>query len=178
MNIIKQEYKYLVFLDVDGVLNKLHVPEEDLLLDACTMIDISHPAHPNLNIHCMDYFRAVLDMFGSDVKIVLSSSWRLDLSLVAFLKTTTAQQFGCDIFEESLVGSTNNKVTGDRSSDITTWIIENVQNIDTVAWIALDDDARNLQLIDNAHKVVTYGSVGLTRSDVDQAISKLNIQVS
>lgn len=43
----------LLFLDIDGVLNRAFIPEEELMLDEETIIDVSHPAHPSLYLPCV-----------------------------------------------------------------------------------------------------------------------------
>jgi hypothetical protein len=170
------EVSCLIFLDVDGVLNKLHVPEESLMLDDDVIIDTSHPAHPAIFKPCVDCFKELIHALGTGVKVVVSSSWRLDSLLIAFLTKIVDFLSGEPLLEGRIVGTTRRTVTGSRSSDITDWISAHVDENASFVWLAIDDNEMNLRHIDEVHKVLTKGSVGLTQCDVLAALEKIERQ--
>jgi hypothetical protein len=80
------------------------------------------------------------------------------------------------LLESRVIGTTRCTVTGSRSSDITDWIDSNIEEKGGLVWLVIDDNDMNLKHIDQAHKVLTAGSVGLTQSDVLVAIDKVDKQ--
>ena len=171
---IKVDCNVLIFLDVDGVLNQLNRPEEELMLDEDILIDTSHPAHPQLSYKCLNCLHDLLISMGERVKIVLSSSWRLDEKLIVFLTASISRHFKTD-FSQYLIGTTNKLAAGSRSNDIVMWM-ENYYCTDGYKWIAIDDNVKNLALIDEAHKVLTYDTEGLSNQKVLEIMRKLAAQ--
>ena len=135
----------VIFLDIDGVLNRLHIPEADLMLDDDTVIDTSHTAHPSLYLPCLRQFKAMLETLGPNAKIVISSSWRSDPDLIEFFKKIMDNEFGEGQMADRIIGTTNSMHRGSRSSNITDWLNINVPEGRRVAWIALDDVAFNIR---------------------------------
>lgn len=166
----------IIFLDVYGVLNRLQVPEEDLLLDDQTVINIAHPAHPSLYIPNLEILMVILNALGPCGKIVVSSSWRLDSSLMEFLVKTIDTLFGSALLRGRIIGHTDLLANGNRSGDIINWIAAYEREHNAVPWIAIDDNAKNVSGLPGSHKVITRDTLGLTKQDSELVLGKLRAQ--
>ena len=171
----------LLFLDVDGVLNK-SLSELDMMLDTDTVINTSHSAHPQLSLECLSYFVNLIQTIEriGTVRLVLSSSWRLDETLVEFLFATIESRFHLNL-KSIFHGSISKVVRGSRSAQINEWLTQHYDTQDSrklSAWVAIDDVENNLALIDNLHKVITYDSVGLSEQKALEVITKIKNQIS
>ena len=163
----------LIFLDIDGVLNRHHISEADLMLDDETLIDTSHDLHPSLYIPCLNNLKYLLDTLGPDAKIVIASSWRDDQDLVAFLVKAMNNLFGEELMKDRIIGDTNQELSGSRTGDIYQWMEEHVAQNSAPTWIAIDDTAHNLRSVPVAFQHVIHDRVGLTENDVETILTKL-----
>lgn len=139
-----------LFLDVDGVLNKLNL---------CEGRFIGHSSKGSLlfvDDVMIGYLKEVYDKH--DLKIILSSTWRTDeKSFEAITKVLQAQEMtivGCTpIFKEKMPTFAQN-----RTNEILSWVGDNISEKDT--WIAVDDCALKLDI---TKFVRTKDKIGFTQ---------------
>jgi hypothetical protein len=171
------QYHTLIFLDIDGVLNKHGIPEAEMMVDEETIIDTYHDVHPYLYIPCLENFKNLLVALGPDAKVVISSSWRDDELLVDFLVRNMNVLYGEELMKGRIVGDTNATHLVNRSNNISAWIHSHVDAKTPLAWIAIDDTEHNVGNIGEMNKVLVHDRRGLTEADVQSALEKLAAQV-
>ncbi len=104
----------------------------------------------------------------SDLKIVISSSWRNYYSLGQFKELFKI--FKLD--ETRIIDKTPKKFSSDRKHEIHSWLEDQHEKVD---WIALDDYAIfNLEDPDKVNEYLTDNWVGLSLSDAFNIIKKFN----
>jgi hypothetical protein len=167
------QYPTIIFLDIDGVLNRHGIPEAEMMVDDETIIDTYHDIHPYLYIPCLENFKNLLEALGPDAKVVISSSWRDDEILVDFLVRNMNTLYGEELMKDRIIGDTNQTHGGNRSNDISAWIHGHVDEKCPLAWIAIDDTEHNVKNLGENNKVLVHDRRGLTEADVESALRKL-----
>lgn len=138
----------VVFLDYDGVINNFHTHTN------AAGTDFSATACTNLN-RLLNHF--------SDLKIVVSSSWRM--WGLARMKEILAKN---GINPDLVIDITGDE-PGERGNQIQAWLD---RNPGVNSFVILDDDMDMTHLIGKL--VHTNAYVGLTEEDVKEAIEILN----
>jgi hypothetical protein len=162
----------ILFLDVDGVLSsKQHflatkdakTPPADTLSDADLFI-MKRDTNKN-NMWCLGY---ILEKVP-DLKIVISSSWRLHYSIESFEELFKI--YGLD--GDRIIGKTPKKLSSTRANEIHFWLDDFVNDKENPMprWVALDDHKIfELHSVEEANEVLTDSWVGLTLPDVFKVI--------
>ena len=148
----------VLFLDVDGVLNS----EEGWRRD-------NPSTYKYLTRECVDQLARIIRALP-DVKVVLSSSWRLHMSLAEFRGTLLTA--GASI---PLIGDTplTRMSGGQRGEEIQAWIDGADQGV-VERFVILDDDVFDMGETLMPHVVRTDGKVGLTQEKADDVIRRLS----
>lgn len=145
----------IVFLDIDGVLNRYGGQFGPIL------------AHPD----CVKHFNRII--CDTDAKVVVISNWRHlvlngHMDRLGFEQMLRSHGIHCSVLD----------VTGDNSDglcvrgwQIRDWLSGRYDKIES--WVVLEDSPDKLML--TMPIVVTNGSIGLTKSDAEQAISLLMV---
>ena len=142
--------KKVIFLDFDGVLNNYYNP---LHARRC----LSPIYIGNLN--------SLLSIVP-DVKIVISSTWRIIRDLKQLKDVLALAGFK----HPHVVIDTTPRISGSqRGQEIDQWLSDNK---DVLSFVILDDDSDMDPHMD--HLVKTNGYTGLTKNDVTQAASILS----
>lgn len=141
----------IVFLDFDGVLNRIS--------DDNTLLQPDYWENPTQAEHVARLERLVA---RAQAKVVISSSWRARLTLEELRATLRARGFTGDV-----IGTTPRFRVGDRSLEIAAWLSANPG---THAFAILDDD--QLANVDD-RLVLTHPEHGLTDADVEAALKLL-----
>jgi hypothetical protein len=147
----------IIFLDIDGVLNKN-----------------GHAAStPELN----SKFVSILSKFVNkhDIKIVLSSSWRIAKNRVFLIGKVTENpyeiienkfsEYGMKIFDVTPIGKT-------RGKEIETWLL--TTDLENVEYAILDDYDDFLQY-QKSYWVKVNSNVGLSENDISKLARILNV---
>ncbi len=179
----------IIFLDVDGVLNTINSNElmwfhnkdhlENVVKfkiikkdDVGNIIDIFdnnitfkqlHEGEGILNINCILRLKKIIDNIN-DVKIVMSSYWRLSAWKMRSLKHYL-QQYGIDT---DIIIDFTPRMYHSRAKEILFWV-EHHFNINK--WVAIDDMELNLE---EEHFVLTDPFTGLSDENVEQIIKMFN----
>ena len=121
--------KNVIFLDIDGVLNFVDMPEDE---------DMEHPLkYGKVNKKCVQTFLEFLE--DIDGHIVISSTWRKD-SLAKVTMKEVMEYFG--VPAERYLGETPNlagSVGSYRGNEIELWLRNNKDIVKT--FLILDDDS-------------------------------------
>lgn len=143
----------MVFLDIDGVLNrfKFNYDEE---------IDNT------LDEKCISRLNRIIEKTGS--KIVISSSWKASAHLMDILE----EELFPKLSKGSVIGCTPTIMPQvDREHEIRKYMESN----DIENYVILDDyDFELKSLLNEGHCVITDALSGLSDSDADKAIDILN----
>ena len=148
--------KGLLFLDVDGVLNSRTSREDGDHLPTDTALDY-------LSLICRE----------TSCSIILSSTWRLDSSLLGALKMTL-RLHGLEI--AGCTPDLEKDCRGDRVDEIHAFL--RTSGCCAQPWIAIDDlDLLSMNpKLRPVHFVRTRDSIGLTHANAAEAIEQLYIQ--
>ena len=175
----------VIFLDVDGVLNTINSNEllwfhnkEDLknvekfkiikrdevgnimeIFDNNITFKQLHTGEGILNINCILRLKKIIDNI-KDVKIVMSSYWRLSEWKMKSLKHYL-QRYGIDT---DIIIDFTPRMYHSRTKEIMFWIDH---HFNVNKWVAIDD--MHLEL-EKQHFVLTDPLTGLTDDDVKQVI--------
>ena len=162
----------ILFLDVDGCLNskqhflatkEIKVPPADTLNDA-DLFAMKRDTNKN-NMWCLGY---ILDKVP-DLKIVISSSWRLHYSLESFKELFKI--YGLD--GDRIIDKTPKRFSSERVHEIHDWLQDFVEDKENPvpSWIALDDHKIfELHSVEEANEVLIDNWVGLTLPDAFKVI--------
>ena len=153
---MKTQHKHLkiLFLDIDFVLNshKFEI-QRDVKGGPYT------PYYSDIDPKCITLLNEILTK-RPNLKIVISSSWRADLSLTEFKKMFS--HFGVD--QEKIIDTTSSDM--EKSKSIEKW----VKDYSPLASIILDDDflfEKDHPLYPNFYRVST---TGLTKKDLPEIL--------
>lgn len=152
----------IIFLDIDGVLNNASF-QYGTLVDLRIKGDIFRILDPI----CVRNFNSITSQI--DVKIVISSSWRV----------LTPYQEVAEIFErqgvlnakEMIFDQTPKTITGKRGEDIQRWLDKNKIDDKVDANIVIIDDADDMLHLSD-HLVQTTWDKGLEEKHVTQVLKK------
>jgi hypothetical protein len=157
----------VIFLDFDGVLNsaasfvmenRRHGKDKRL----------KRPLNEHLDRVCTSNFQYILDKCP-DVKIVISSTWRIQHSLPWLKKKL--KSYGIDA--SRVIGKTPESFGGFRGHEISLWLDK---HDDVTDYIVIDDNS----LLDNTHDNVfikTSWDTGLTLKHVYEALKKFGVEL-
>lgn len=155
--------KPLLFLDVDGVLNKHYTMSwhyQNLSLPITEEEKKFYEKHKNTNINNIFYLRSLnkvcieyLAKFYKHFDIILTSSWRLDCPRDE-LATYIREYFKLDNF--TFIDETPNIPGTTRWNEIKTWLLQNKHKYEQ--FIVIDDD----NTIPKKFNIRTLPDVGLT----------------
>lgn len=149
-----------IFLDVDGVLNRLtDAPAPTASSELWTPEDIDPVAVQSLN----GLIRR------TTARIVISSSWRLHHSVPELVSLLDGRGLSGEI-----VGVTPRMSGEPRGVEIRTWLAANARS--EAAFVVLDDEAPSAGL--HSHWVRTDPAVGLSENDIDTAVTILSLPSS
>jgi hypothetical protein len=158
----------ILFLDVDGVLSS----KQHLLVtkDVKVPEDVSDPdlftMKRDTNINNMWVLGYILDKVP-DLKIVISSSWRLHYDIESFKELFKIYKLDGD----RIIGKTPKRFSSERVHEIHEWLDDNSMVNWTDKWVALDDHPIfNLEDPDKANEVLTDSWVGLSLPDAFKVI--------
>ncbi|MFO0643827.1 MAG: HAD domain-containing protein [Polyangiaceae bacterium] len=150
----------LIFLDIDGVLNRLtDAPAPTASAELWTPEDIDPVAVQSLN----GLIRR------TTARIVISSSWRLHHSVPELVSLLDGRGLSGEI-----VGVTPRMSGEPRGVEIRTWLAANARP--EAAFVVLDDEAPSAGL--DGHWVRTDPAVGLSEDDIDTAVTILSLPSS
>lgn len=163
---VKEKVK-VIFLDVDGVLNSTE--------DWIEMRVFGHKYNHGSEVMSatkLAMLQNILDKTGA--KIVLSSTWRLNFSLVEFHSLLTKR--GCRIPLETLIGRTPRKMgNGFRGQEILWWLegIEEEGKYEVDRYVILDDSSGMFteQIPFHVH---TSEATGMSVTNMELTIQMLN----
>lgn len=145
----------IVFLDIDGVINKFKLSDDESII---TKLD--DDTIENLN--------SLISL--TNCKIVISSSWKTSTTYMDILEEELFPRLptGC------VIGCTPTFVPQiDRQYEISAWISKNIDKIRN--FVILDDYDFELELFLKLDRCVITDAVnGLTVSDVQTAVDKLS----
>lgn len=147
----------ILFLDIDGVLNcrsYIGRPGRNSLSELDWFQDQIDPA-------CMDRLNQILDQ--SKAKVVISSSWRIILSLPELQEILTSKGFRGEI-----IGKTPELPPDDREEEISLWLRDNPAE----SFVILDDGRVDPNF---DHQVLTSFEEGLLDKHVPMALKILGV---
>ena len=152
MHLFHRNYDSVIFLDFDGVLAPI-TDEEEVARDYYGVL---------FNSECAQNLNSIIETTNS--KIVVTSSWRLHLSLWRLGMTWRRRNVLCEIVGVTPVMSIY------RGHEIDVWLRRNRP----VHYVIIDDmDSRQFCEHHAPHLVTCKGRVGLTKTDAQNAITKL-----
>lgn len=154
----------ILFLDIDGVLNCMNVPDKKPFHDERCY---------GLNPALVANLKRVVDSTGC--KIVVSSSWRYFKDYKPFRKNCEWKKVLADMLgydADSLFIGDTPTVFGTRGKQIVQWLSENCKKLHSPVKICVVDDEIS-DIVDEISKnvvVKTDYMHGLTESDADKII--------
>ena len=144
----------IIFLDLDGVLN---------IIDQEFQYFTSFNKFENIEYferHLVARLNHIINQ--TDVNLVISSSWRLDMEQLEFeLKKVNFKYW------DKVIGST--PVRDNRGAEILEWLEKNYPNND-YEFLVIDDEIRDLKNIYPSNILEIDPRVGITREQVYQII--------
>lgn len=151
----------LVFLDIDGVLNRNH---EEFIEGSCR--HMGRTEHP-LSRELIENLNYLTDYTGA--KIVVSSSWRKGETVESMKELLESVGVTGEV-----VGITGSNPSGIRGIDIRNWISDNLgaRHSEYEDYVILDDDS-DMLLWQKDNFVNTKSTEGLTRGMMWKAINIL-----
>ena len=166
---------FYVFLDIDGVMNDFTYWEKckERNGTAQYMSTQNYPFNPAslLNLHLLNKFllhhRAIM-------RIVLSSTWRLDAESYAIVNSRLAE-YGMTIYDKTpqLNRLPLDKLNSCRSFEIKKWL-ETHKN--PTKYLILDDDSDIINNFDESHYVNTDMQFGFDIEKLTEAQKKVEAQ--
>ena len=159
-----------IFLDIDGVLNsEASVIYHFRVLGKLAPRDFEREQRALCPI-CISNLNYLFEMANDqDLKIVISSTWRLTVNLDEIKKTIEVQGF---LFPEKIIDATPIWRKSDfypgRCDEIEAWLN---QHPEVTEYSILDDSADLGRLIDKA--VITDAETGLTLKNAKETLEKL-----
>jgi hypothetical protein len=142
----------ILFLDVDGVLHASSAEGER-----------------TFSPECMRALKLILDSV-SDLRIVLSSSWRLEAASRQLVENQLADLGFPGVVLPGEKGQTP-ELRAPRVSEILRWLAENEEPMGVCAWVAIDDVP--LLGLGDEHFLLINASTGLTQDDAVAVTAKL-----
>lgn len=169
----------VIFLDFDGVVNNISY---DKYMDIDILVKKGKDKYftSTWSINNLEPFKELLLWCQKeDIKIVISSSWRILFDSYSYI-----EEMFCDIFKEYsyqkrkhkyenlVIGRT--KSFGDRGLEILQWLNDNSE-LNITNYIVVDDeiDYDIKQYINKEHYIHTDNKIGLTNYDVYMIKNKL-----
>lgn len=147
-----RNYDSVIFLDFDGVLSPI-TDEEEVARDYYGVL---------FNSECTQNLNSLIET--TNAKIVVSSSWRQYLSLWKLRMMWRRRNMLGEIVDVTPVMSIH------RGNEIDAWLRRNRP----MCYVIIDDmDSRQFCEHHAHHLVTCNGRVGLTKTDVQNAITKL-----
>lgn len=162
----------ILFLDIDGVLNSIDymMPRRNYDSSICdeSTNDIRYNEHNvgslMLDSRCVRRLGKIMD--SCDIRIVLSSYWRISPWKVSYIRKIF-EEYNMD--NEKIIDKTPRLSNSNRTREILKWVDEHSHEVNR--WIAVDDNVLELE---TENFVKTDSFLGLTDSDVNQIIRKFN----
>lgn len=154
-------YDYVIFLDIDGVLNhkRFYETKKELLYKHHIKLTYPFDSFDVNIIHNLNNFWKRY----TDVKLVISSSWRWNSELEKILK-----QVG---LSKKIDNITPTIITNNRGEEIELFIKEHkVKNY------AIIDDIDDMLEHQKEHLVLCDDKIGLTRENIEKVIEILNLK--
>lgn len=162
---------FYIFLDVDGVLNNFNYWDE------CFK---RHHVKGIMSMHCFPFdpkclnnlmkLNQELQKQNYNVKIVLSSTWRLNQIDTAIVNSRLAE-YGMTIFSRTIYLN-----SGDRGLEIKNFI-ENERYEKTDNFLILDDEIRDIKKhFEDIHIIHTNFDTGFDSKKLEEAIKKINLK--
>lgn len=154
----------VIFLDVDGVLNNADDSDTHVHKGGCYFYSPT----------CVDRLNKITDNTGA--VIVVSSTWRLGVSVEDLQAQFKEMGITGKVIDKTC---SLNHLDGYRGNEILKWVKDNQTLIGCLyyefkSYVIIDDDS-DMLLWQKDNFVHTDGYVGLTDSDVYDAINILNI---
>lgn len=156
--------RWVVFLDIDGVLNSTQFMESILpSTNRSKIVLIDRRAVERLNRLCLT----------TGAQVVVSSTWRYSRTLAQLRNVLVDHGF-----EGTVLGMTPKMSSAPRGEEIQAWLDNApLYGLETTRFIIIDDNAEDmLHLSDRL--VQTLQTVGLQDADVDMAIDMLRKEPS
>lgn len=154
-------YDYVIFLDIDGVLNhkEFFKRKKDLLYNNHIKLPFPFDSFDVNIIHNLNKFWEEY----SDVKLVISSSWRWNDDLGDILKQVGLKKKIDDI--------TPTIITNHRGEEIQMFIDKhNVKNY------VIIDDIDDVLVSQQEHLILCDDNIGLTKDNIEEVIKILNLK--
>lgn len=163
---------FYIFLDIDGVMNdfeywtkckKKHGNGRVMSLQ-------NYPFNPN-SLNNLMLLKKQLTNKGYVMRIVLSSTWRLDDISTAIVKSRLAE-YGMTIYSKTmrLNSLPLNKLNDCRSMEIKHWL-ENNKN--PTNYLILDDASDIINNFEEKHCILTDAIYGFNKDKLQEAIEKV-----
>jgi hypothetical protein len=118
---------------------------------------------------CMRALKLILDSVA-DLRIVLSTSWRLDAANRQFVEDKLAELGFPGVVLPGEKGQTP-KMRGPRVSEIFRWLAEYEESMGVCGWVAIDDIP--LLGLGDEHFLLVNAGTGLTQDDAAAVMAKL-----
>lgn len=179
----------VIFLDIDGVLCR-HDQDEKIALKARELFKLSAETKPTFHqlraaaTHFFDpealnnlYNLIARTQMVAEVKIVISSSWRIDETVSSLRQLLSNHSFSNLIIDKTNDYSKMDQNSHARAALIQEWLNEHP---DVINFVIIDDYNDNgiLSLLFKDHFVFVNESLLLTRMEIDVASNLINQQMS
>lgn len=149
------ERVFILFLDVDGVLHSSSV---------------EGTGEGTFSPSCMRALKLILDSVA-DIRIVLSTSWRLEAANRQLVEDKLAELGYPDVVLPGERGRTP-KLRGPRVSEILRWVAEHEEPLGVRGWVAIDDIP--LLGLGDEHFFLVNAGTGLTQDDAAAVTAKFH----
>ena len=154
-------YDYVIFLDIDGVLNHKQFFEKKKELLFKNNIQLTFP-FDSFDVNIIHNLNKFWEKY-TDVKLVISSSWRWNSDLKEVLKKVGLRK--------KIDNITPTIIKNHRGEEIDIFIKRhNVQNY------AIIDDIDDMLEYQKEHLVLCDDNVGLTKENIEKVIEILNLK--
>lgn len=154
-------YDYVIFLDIDGVLNHKQFFEKKKELLFKNNIQLTFP-FDCFDVNIIHNLNKFWEKY-TDVKLVISSSWRWNSDLKDILKKVGLRK--------KIDNITPTIIKNHRGEEIDIFIkTHNVQNY------AIIDDIDDMLEYQKEHLVLCDDNVGLTKENIEKVIEILNLK--
>ena len=149
------ENEFIIFLDIDGVLNSFKSAKE-------------HKSYEVLDSSAIDCLDAIIE--HCQAKVVISSSWRKIHTLDSIIERL--EEYG---FQNSdkVIDITPSLPSGERQDEILKWREDNSHK---GMYLIIDDDVQDLQNL-RPHLIKTTFAKGLLPWHIDDAIRRVKIMI-
>lgn len=167
----KETNDFCIFLDIDGVLNNQTYWDKCYEKHKKNTMNMEHyPFDPKCLNNLMKLSQEI-EMLGYELKIILSSTWRLEKISTEIVKARIAE-YGLEL-------SGKTKQLGNRGEEISTYLEENYDK-EFSKYLILDDYTEEIKEIHDIKNIVqTNINRGFDNKVLDKALEKLySLEVS